>query len=81
MAAVKIPAVWRQNFLQEIFRLDAALFKFSLVSFDTEFPGFFRNTPMDATESTRKLEVDKSIARRGGEGRRADGGAAGWRGE
>uniref|UniRef100_A0A6N2NIJ8 Uncharacterized protein n=1 Tax=Salix viminalis TaxID=40686 RepID=A0A6N2NIJ8_SALVM len=45
MAAAKITAVWRQNFQQEIVRLDAALFKFPLVSLDTEFPGFFRNTP------------------------------------
>ncbi|KAB5513982.1 hypothetical protein DKX38_027888 [Salix brachista] len=61
MAAAKITAVWRQNFQHEIFRLDAALFKFPLVSFDTEFPGFFRNTPIGATESTRYEDLKHNV--------------------
>ena len=60
-AAAKITAVWRQNFQQEIFRLDAALFRFPVVSFDTEFPGFFRNTPKDATDLTRYEDLRHNV--------------------
>jgi len=59
--AAKITAVWRQNFKREIFRLDAALFRFPVVSFDTEFPGFFRNTPIDATDLTRYEDLKHNV--------------------
>ncbi|KAJ6856519.1 LOW QUALITY PROTEIN: hypothetical protein NC651_038226 [Populus alba x Populus x berolinensis] len=41
--------------------LDAALFRFLVVSFDTEFPGFFRNTPIDATDLTRYEDLKHNV--------------------
>ncbi|KAJ6856520.1 CCR4-associated factor 1 [Populus alba x Populus x berolinensis] len=60
-AAVKITVVWRQNFQREIFNLDAALFRFLVVSFDIEFPSFFRNTPIDATDLTRYEDLKHNV--------------------
>ncbi|KAJ6856560.1 CCR4-associated factor 1 [Populus alba x Populus x berolinensis] len=59
--AAKIIAVWKQNFQQEIFRLDAVLFRFPVVSFDTEFPGFFRNTPRDVIDLTRYKDLRHNV--------------------
>ncbi|KAJ6862406.1 CCR4-associated factor 1 [Populus alba x Populus x berolinensis] len=43
------------------FNLDAALFRFPVVSFDTEFPGFFRNTSIDATDLTRYEDLKHNV--------------------
>nr|XP_034931917.1 probable CCR4-associated factor 1 homolog 1 [Populus alba]TKS03082.1 putative CCR4-associated factor 1-like protein 8 [Populus alba] len=59
--AAKITAVWKHNFQQEIFRLDVVLFRFPVVSFDTEFPGFFQNTPRDAIDLTRYKDLRHNV--------------------
>lgn len=52
-----IRQVWSYNFQTEMMRLDKALFKYKVVSIDTEFPGFFRDTPRDATDLVRYKDL------------------------
>ena len=39
----------------------AALFRFPVVSFDIDFRGFFRNTPINATDLTRYEELKHNV--------------------
>ncbi|KAL5736591.1 hypothetical protein ACOSP7_031059 [Xanthoceras sorbifolium] len=47
-----ITPVWYYNFWPEIDRLRSSLKRFKLLSVDTEFPGFLRDTPRDASDDT-----------------------------
>ncbi|KAL5556343.1 hypothetical protein UlMin_038579 [Ulmus minor] len=44
-ASTEITSVWKQNFLHQFEAFDSCLCHFQIISFDTEFPGFLRNTP------------------------------------
>ncbi|KAK3183742.1 hypothetical protein Dsin_031028 [Dipteronia sinensis] len=46
-----ITPVWHCNFPQEIHRLCLNLNRYKVLSVDTEFPGFLRDTPRDAPEA------------------------------
>ncbi|KAJ0008320.1 hypothetical protein Pint_30150 [Pistacia integerrima] len=58
----EIREVWGSNVDTELAFFDQCLNRFNLLSFDTEFPGFLRNTPRDASECLRyndlKFNVD-----------------------
>ncbi|CAK7350532.1 unnamed protein product [Dovyalis caffra] len=60
MVAAIIP-VWKQNFGTEISRLERALFKYKVVSIDTEFPGFILNTPRDGSETERYKDLKFNV--------------------
>ncbi|CAN6716516.1 unnamed protein product [Malus baccata var. baccata] len=53
----KLTSVWAHNFKQEIASVDRCLCRFPIVSFDTEFPGFLRNTPRGASEGLRYQDL------------------------
>ncbi|KAM7478715.1 hypothetical protein LguiA_026928 [Lonicera macranthoides] len=45
-----IREVWDQNLDQEILLMEFAMRRYTMISFDTEYPGFLRYTPRDASE-------------------------------
>ncbi|TQE05827.1 hypothetical protein C1H46_008510 [Malus baccata] len=55
--ANRFTAVWADNFAQEIAAVDRFLTHFPIVSFDTEFPGFLRNTPRSASDALRYQDL------------------------
>ncbi|CAL8085805.1 unnamed protein product [Prunus armeniaca] len=58
---MKIRGVWAYNFHQELSQFDHCLHRFPVISFDTEFPGFLRDTPRDALEDQRYEDVKFNV--------------------
>ncbi|PQM35840.1 putative CCR4-associated factor 1 homolog 8 [Prunus yedoensis var. nudiflora] len=58
---MKIRGVWAHNFHQELSQFDHCLHRFPVISFDTEFPGFLRDTPRDALEDQRYEDVKFNV--------------------
>ncbi|KAH0992348.1 hypothetical protein GBA52_003831 [Prunus armeniaca] len=58
---MKIRGVWAYNFHQELAQFDHCLHRFPVISFDTEFPGFLRDTPRDALEDQRYEDVKFNV--------------------
>ncbi|KAJ8756054.1 hypothetical protein K2173_024601 [Erythroxylum novogranatense] len=60
----KIREVWSHNLEEELIRMDASLFKFPVLSVDTEFPGCLLKTSKTASDDVRyanlKFNVEKS---------------------
>ncbi|KAJ8755817.1 hypothetical protein K2173_024362 [Erythroxylum novogranatense] len=60
----KIREVWSHNLEEELIMLDASLFKFPVLSVDTEFPGCLLKTSKTASDDVRyanlKFNVEKS---------------------
>ncbi|TXG58019.1 hypothetical protein EZV62_015848 [Acer yangbiense] len=61
MDSVKIRQVWGVNLDHELFLFDQTLRHHNLLSVDTEFPGFLRNTPRDAPETLRYSDLKFNI--------------------
>ncbi|TXG58017.1 hypothetical protein EZV62_015846 [Acer yangbiense] len=61
MDSVKIRQVWGVNLDHELFLFDQTLQHHNLLSVDTEFPGFLRNTPRDAPETLRYSDLKFNI--------------------
>ncbi|KAK3227149.1 hypothetical protein Dsin_007011 [Dipteronia sinensis] len=64
MNSLKIRQVWALNLDQELLLFNQSLRCHNLLSVDTEFPGFLRNTPRDAPETLRyshlKFNIDNT---------------------
>ena len=58
-----IREVWDQNLDQEILLMEFIMRRYTIISFDTEYPGFLRNTPRNASElkiyEDLKFNVDR----------------------
>ncbi|BFG15700.1 hypothetical protein CerSpe_019740 [Prunus speciosa] len=61
LLVMKIRGVWAHNFHQELSQFDHCLHRFPVISFDTEFPGFLRDTPRDALEDQRYEDVKFNV--------------------
>lgn len=58
---MKIRDVWSSNFDAELLLFDRCLYRYNLLSVDTEFPGFLRNTPRDALEDERYRDLKFNV--------------------